>query len=249
VELIPAVDLLGGAAVRLRQGDYDQATDFGDPATLVRTFCAGGVSRLHLVDLDAARTGAPVNRPVIMSLVAEATVAVQVGGGVRTLGDVEALVHAGVDRVILGTVVLEDLDRARQMIRAAPGRVAIGLDYRRRDDGALEPYGRGWLNPGGTTTTEVFDALADLEVAAVIATAIAADGMGSGPDLAGLVALLQTSPFPVVASGGVGSLEDLAALARLSHLGRRLSGAVVGRALADGAFTVAEGVATCARSG
>jgi phosphoribosylformimino-5-aminoimidazole carboxamide ribotide isomerase len=249
VELIPALDLIGGTVVRLHQGDYGAVTTYGDPVALAEGIAQAGATRLHVVDLDAAKSGDPVNTPVIEAIARAIDIPVQCGGGVRSMADVERLLGAGVDRMILGTVALEQPDLARAMAASAPGHVVLGLDYRAGDDGQLYPAGRGWLTSGPSTLFDVLDDLADAPFAALVSTAIVRDGTLAGPDLEGLAALLERSAFPVVASGGVASLADLEVLAGLAAGGRTLAGAICGKAILEGRFSVAEGVATCAAFG
>ncbi|MGO9456343.1 MAG: HisA/HisF-related TIM barrel protein [Acidimicrobiales bacterium] len=252
MELLAAIDLVAGEAVRLVQGDFGRRTDYGDPAEVARRYMDGGARWLHLVDLDAARTGDPSNRPVVARLAAAAGargVRVQAGGGVRSENDVAELLAAGVDRVVLGTAAVEDPALAADCARRHPGSVAVGLDYRRADDGSLVAASRGWLESSGRTVAEALGALEGAPLAALVVTAIDRDGTLLGPDLDGLVAVLDTTATPVVASGGVSSIEDLRALAeRRASGGRRLEGVVVGRALLDGRIELEEAIAACAPS-
>jgi len=252
MELLAAIDLVDGGAVRLVQGDFAQQTDYGDPHEVARRYMDGGARWLHLVDLDAARTGDPLNRPLVAELAAAARrrgVKVEAGGGVRTAADVEGLLAAGVDRVVLGTAALENPAFAVDCARKSPGAVAVGLDYRRAEDGALVTAARGWLESSGRTVAEVLGDLEGEPVEAVVVTAIDRDGTLSGPDTDGLVAVLGATRIAVVASGGVSSADDLRALAALrSADGRDLAGVVVGRALLDGRVEMEEGLAACAPS-
>lgn len=253
MELLPAVDLRGGRAVRLVQGDFERETGFGDPLALAERLVEAGARWLHVVDLDAARTGEPANRPQVLAIVertAGAGVQVQVGGGVRTEGAVEELLVAGAARVVLGTAAVESPDMASACAGRFPGRVAVGLDYRFRPDGSLEAASRGWREGSGRTVTELLDALGSAPLGAVVVTAIERDGTRSGPDVAGLGEVLDLTGLPVVASGGIGTLADLRSLARLRSpaSGRALAGAVMGRALLDGDVDVGEAIAACAPS-
>jgi phosphoribosylformimino-5-aminoimidazole carboxamide ribotide isomerase len=251
MDLYPAIDIRDGGAVRLAQGDFDRQTGYGDPVELARSFAAAGAPWLHVVDLDAARTGRPVNRPLVLALAAAVDVPVETGGGVRTEADVDELLGGGVARVVLGTALLDDPELARRCVRRHPGRVAIGLDYRLDPDGRAEVAVRGWEEGSGRTVDELLAELSDVDLAAVIVTAIERDGMLSGPDLEGLAAVLRATPVPVIASGGVASVADIEALAGLtvgSGSGvRGLEGAITGRALVEGRLTVQEGVAACRR--
>jgi phosphoribosylformimino-5-aminoimidazole carboxamide ribotide isomerase len=235
VNLYAAIDLLGGRCVRLQQGDYDRATDFGDdPVGQAERWQAEGAPWIHVVDLDAARTGEPVNREVIARIAAAVDVPVQVGGGVRSRADAEALWSAGVSRVVLGTAALEDPDLVAALVPDGP--VAVGLDARGRDLAV-----RGWESSTGMDLLEAATRFGGMGVAALVVTEIGRDGMLAGPDLAGLAAVLAVTTAPVVASGGVGTVEHLAALTPLG-----LDGVIVGRALYDGAVTVPDAVAVLA---
>lgn len=244
MELLPAIDLHQGAAVRLVQGDFARVRTYGDPVALARSYERGGARWIHVVDLDAARTGEPVNRAAVLAVAEAVATRVEVGGGVRTEEDAFALLEAGIDRVVLGTAALESPDLVRSLSERHPGKVAVGLDHRA---GALAV--RGWEEAGGAELVAVLARLAPLSLGAVVVTAIDRDGTMGGPDLAGLAEVLASSAHPVVASGGVRSVADLAALSGLEAAGRRLAGAIVGTALVEGALTVEEAIAACAPSG
>ena len=250
MNLFCAIDLRAGRAVRLFQGDFAREQSFGDPLELAERYVGEGATHLHVVDLDAARTGGPVNRHVVKAIIDRVPVPVQVGGGARTDDDVAELVGMGADRVVMGTVALKEPEVAHAWPPRFPGRIVLGLDYRRRDDGTLEPAASGWVEGGGVTMDELLEAWRDEPIAAIVMTAIDRDGTGSGPDLAALSHVLDISDHSVVASGGVGSLDDLCALASLrSPLhGRALDGVVVGKALVDGTLGVREAVAACTPS-
>jgi phosphoribosylformimino-5-aminoimidazole carboxamide ribotide isomerase len=243
MELFPAIDLHDGGAVRLVQGDFGRVRAYGDPLALARSYVAGGVSWVHVVDLDAARTGHPVNRAIVVEIAGAVDVRVQAGGGVRSAEDAEALLDHGVERVVLGTAALEAPGLVASLAERYPGRIAVGLDHR-----GTELAVRGWEQPSGTTLGAALDRLAGVDLGAVVVTAIDRDGMLAGPDLAGLGAVLEQSAHPVVASGGVRSPSDLEALASLESGGRRLAGAIVGTALVEGAMSVEEAIAACALS-
>jgi phosphoribosylformimino-5-aminoimidazole carboxamide ribotide isomerase len=255
MELYPAIDIRDGGAVRLTQGDFDRQHTYGDPVDLARRFVADGAPWLHVVDLDAARLGRPANRPTVLAIARAVDVPVQSGGGVRSEADVVELLEGGVARVVLGTVVLDRPDLVTDLAAAYPGRVAVGVDYRRHPDGRTEVAVRGWEQGSGRTVADLLDELAGAAVAAVIVTAIDRDGTLEGPDIDGLVGVMAATSLPVIASGGVGSVADIAALAELEVTPvdagppRRLAGAITGKALVDGRMTVAEGVAACAPSG
>ncbi|MGH8994822.1 MAG: HisA/HisF-related TIM barrel protein [Acidimicrobiales bacterium] len=252
MQLYCAIDLRDGRAVRLVQGDFGKERGFGDPLEILDHYLDGGAKRLHVVDLDAARTGVPVNRAVVAEIVQRAGVPVQVSGGVRTAEDVATLLGLGADRVVMGTTALRDPEAARASVERHPGRVALGLDYRRGPGGgALRPAASGWEEQGGETVGEVLDAWAGQPLAAVVLTAIERDGTGTGPDLDGLGEVLDSCDHPVVASGGVGAVGDLESLCAFvsPKQGRRADGVVVGTALLEGRIGVREAVAACAPSG
>jgi phosphoribosylformimino-5-aminoimidazole carboxamide ribotide isomerase len=251
MDLLPAIDLRGGTAVRLTQGDFGREVRYGDPAALAARYIAAGARWIHVVDLDAARTGVPHERAAlgeIVRLAADASVNVEAGGGIRTEDDAAALLGSGVARVVLGTAALDDPALAARWARRWPGRVAVGLDYRVGPDGVAEAQAQGWLAGSGRALTDLLALWEGEPIGAVVATAVARDGMLSGPDLAGLRALLGATSLPVVASGGVSGAEDLAALARLEASGRGLAGAIVGKAIVEGRLSVEEGLAACAVS-
>lgn len=250
MDLFCAIDLRDGRAVRLFQGDFGRERSFGDPLELADRFVGDGATRLHVVDLDAARIGRPMNRHVVKAIVDRVQVPVQVGGGVRSEDDVAELVELGADRVVMGTTALKEPEVAHGCAIRFPGRLALGVDYRRRPDGELEPAVSGWVEGSGVTMTELFDRWRDEPIAAIVVTAIDRDGTGSGPDLAGLADVLDGCDQSVVASGGVGSLHDLEALASLRspERGRSPAGVVVGTALVDGTFGVREAMAACVPS-
>jgi phosphoribosylformimino-5-aminoimidazole carboxamide ribotide isomerase len=238
MDLYPSIDLRGGRIVRLAQGDYDRETQYGDDALAVaQDFVAQGAPWIHVVDLDAARGDGPLNAATIQEIAASVNVPVQAGGGQVD----DSSLKAGVHRIVLGSLAINDPEAAKRLVRAYPGRVAIGLDHR---DGRIAV--RGWLEESDQRVDDVIATFADVAVAAFVVTNIATDGQLSGPDLAGLERAMTLTHVPVIASGGVASLGDLRALAALDVNGRRLAGAITGRAIYEGKFSVAEGVAACA---
>jgi phosphoribosylformimino-5-aminoimidazole carboxamide ribotide isomerase len=246
VELFPAIDLRQGTAVRLVQGDFARQSDYGDPLALAERYAGAGARWAHVVDLDAARTGRPGNRTAVLAIARQGSLKVQAGGGVRRIADAEELLEGGVARVVLGTVAVTDPHMVQELAGRHGERVAVGIDHRGSgQDVALS----GWEQRSGVTLDDMLDRLDGLSLGAVVVTAIERDGALSGPDLAGLRDVLERSPHPVVASGGVRSAGDLRALAALEARGRRLAGVVVGRALVDGSLSVEEAMAACAVSG
>lgn len=243
MDLYPAIDLRDGRCVRLWQGDYGKETVYGDdPVAQARSFAEAGAPWIHVVDLDAARTGEPTNRHLVAAIAEAVDVPVQSGGGVRTEEAAATLVDAGVARVVVGTAALEDPALVRRLAARLP--VAVGLDAR-GDDVAV----RGWVEGSGRSPAEVARSFEDAGVAALVVTEIGRDGTLAGPDLDGLAAILDATSTEVIASGGVGSVADLAALAGLRAGGRGLSGAIVGRALYEGAFALGEALAAVGAPG
>ncbi len=240
MELFPAIDLLDGRAVRLYQGDYARETVYNsDPVAQARAFADAGARWIHVVDLDAARTGTPRNREVIAAICDAVDVPVQTGGGVRSELAAEALFDLGVSRVVLGTAALEEPDLVRRL--ASRFAVAVGLDARGREVAV-----RGWEEGSGRDLLDVARGFADAGVEALIVTEIGRDGTLEGPDLDGLGEVLDATELPVIASGGVGSLADIGALEELRSAGRRLAGVIIGRALYEGAFTLPEALSLVA---
>ena len=249
MDLYCAIDLRGGSAVRLLKGDYAKETTYGDPVELAESFVQAGTDWLHLVDLDAARDGGSANRALVTEIARTSPVPVETGGGVRTDRDVDELLDAGVQRVIIGTAAFEDPEFVGRAAARYPGHVAVGLDYRRViSDGEerLEVAVRGWLEGAGHDLADSLTRFCDLGVDAFIVTAIDRDGTLEGPDLDGYATCLSATSAKVIASGGVGDAEDLRRLARFEGpAGARLAGCVVGKALVEGRVSVPEAVAAC----
>lgn len=228
--LYPAIDIRGGRVVRLRQGDYADETVYGDdPVAVARSFADAGATWIHVVDLDAARSGEAVNRGVVAAVAAAVAgrAAVQTGGGVRTLDDARSLADAGVARVVLGSAAVAQpqlVDEAAAVIA-----VAVGLDHR---EGRLAVH--GWTETTDATVAQALDRFA--AAAAFVITDIARDGLLAGPDLDGLGEAAALAPGRVIASGGVADLDDVRALAAIVEL----HGIITGKALYEGRFTVAE---------
>jgi phosphoribosylformimino-5-aminoimidazole carboxamide ribotide isomerase len=239
VELYPAIDLRDGKAVRLVRGDYGAETIYDeDPVAVAAGFAADGVRWLHVVDLDAARTGDPVNRSIVAAIAGAVYghgVRVQSGGGVRSEEAAAALAEAGVSRVVVGSAALEDPDLVRRVAARQP--VAVGLDGRQ---GVAAVH--GWVDDAAVSVLDALGRFEDAGVEAVVLTEITRDGTLEGPDVDGLRAALERTALPVIASGGVATLEDLEALAALEWGGRHLAGVIVGTALYEHRFRVAEGM-------
>jgi len=225
----PAIDLRGGRCVRLVQGAFDQETVFGDdPVAVARRWEAAGAGWLHVVDLDGARAGRPVQAALVAAICAAVRIPVQVGGGLRDADALAAVLAAGAARAVLGTVAVEDPELCRALCRLHPGCVAIGLDAR---DGRLRTA--GWTAAAGLGPVTLAGRAAHLGAAAIVYTDIGRDGTERGPDVEGTRAVARAAGLPVVASGGVGSLADVRALAALAPDG--VTGLIIGRALYTGA--------------
>ncbi len=234
--LYPAIDLKDGQCVRLLRGAMDAATVFGDdPAAQARAFAAAGCRWLHLVDLNGAFAGRPVNAAAVEAILAAVAIPVQLGGGIRDRATIEAWLDKGVARVILGTAALRDPALVRSAARAYPGRIAVGIDAR-NGHVAVE----GWAETTGTLVSELARRYEDAGVAAIVYTDIERDGTMEGPNVAATAALANMVAIPVIASGGVSSLADLKAL---KESGAPLNGAISGRALYEGRLELAEAVA------
>ena len=233
MNLYPAIDLFGGKVVRLRQGEYDDSTVYGDdPVAVAESFVNQGAAWVHMVDLDAARSGEPVNRGVISSVARALSgrASLQVGGGVRTVDDARALADAGVSRVVMGSAAVAEPDLVALVSPLVA--VAVGLDHR---DGIAATH--GWTESSGV---RVEDLLSRFPTAsAFVITDISRDGMLTGPDIAGLAAAVAQTKIPVIASGGVGTLAHISELATIKGLG----GIIVGKALYENRFSVAEALA------
>jgi phosphoribosylformimino-5-aminoimidazole carboxamide ribotide isomerase len=237
IDLYPAIDLRDGKVVRLLQGDYDQQTTYGDdPVAVALSFADAGARWIHVVDLDAARSGSPVNRPVVSAIAAALAgrASVQTGGGVRTVGDAQSLADAGVARVVMGSAAVKDPSLVAAASEVVP--VAVGLDHR---NGEVAVH--GWTEGSGV---QLADALGWFPTAAAfVITDIARDGMLTGPDVDGLAAAARATSIPVIASGGVSSLADIAALRVVPGIG----GVITGKAVYEGRFTVAEALQELSR--
>jgi len=231
--LYPAIDLKDGQCVRLYKGEMDQATVFNDnPAAQAQAFVDAGCKWLHLVDLNGAFAGEPVNAHAVEGILATTDVPAQLGGGIRDMATIEAWLSKGLARVILGTVAVENPDLVREAARAFPGQVAVGIDAR---DGRVAT--KGWAEETDVMVTDLAKSFEDAGVAAIIYTDINRDGAMQGPNVEATAALANAVTIPVIASGGVSSLDDLRAL---KASGAALNGAISGRALYDGAIDLAE---------
>jgi phosphoribosylformimino-5-aminoimidazole carboxamide ribotide isomerase len=238
-DLYPSIDLRGGQCVRLRQGDFEAETVYdADPLQVARDFAAAGTRWIHVVDLDAARTGEPANVTIIETICSTVPSRVQVGGGIRSAEVAGEFLAAGAARVVIGTSAIERPDVVDELTTMHPGQIAVGLDARGREVAV-----RGWTQGTGVDLVERARELETSGASALIVTEIGRDGTMAGPDLEQLGAVLEATHLPVIASGGVGALSDLTALRQLRVGERRLAGAIVGRAIYEGRFGVAEALA------
>jgi len=233
VILFPAIDLKNGEAVRLQQGDMARATVFNrDPAAQARAFAQQGFEYLHLVDLDGAFAGKPVNAAAVERILATVKIPVQLGGGIRDRATIDAWLGKDVTRVIIGTAAVRDPALVKEAARAYPGQIAVGLDAR---DGKVAV--EGWAETAQLSALELAQRFEDAGVAALIYTDVARDGMLRGLNLDATIALAERISIPVIASGGLASLDDVRAL--LKPRAQKLAGAVAGRALYDGRLDAA----------
>ncbi|MDF3605532.1 1-(5-phosphoribosyl)-5-[(5-phosphoribosylamino)methylideneamino]imidazole-4-carboxamide isomerase [Paracoccus sp. DMF-8] len=230
--LYPAIDLKDGNCVRLLRGEMDAATVFGnDPAAQARAFQDAGAEWIHLVDLNGAFAGHPVNADAVQAILAAITVPAQLGGGIRDMATIEAWIDRGLARVILGTVAVENPALVTEAALAFPGKIAVGIDAR-----AGRVATRGWAEETDVTATDLARRFEDAGVAAIIYTDIDRDGAMQGPNISATEALARAVNIPVIASGGVSSLDDLRALRATGVI----AGAISGRALYDGAIDLGE---------
>jgi phosphoribosylformimino-5-aminoimidazole carboxamide ribotide isomerase len=240
MQIWPAIDLRGGKCVRLQQGDYDRETVFGDdPAAMARHWVGQGAECLHLVDLDGARDGRPANLESVRAIVAAVGVPCELGGGIRDEAAIDELLDLGLERLVIGTRALKEPDWFRDVCRRFPGRLALGLDAR---------HGRvatdGWLATSDVAATDLAKQMADLPLAAIIYTDIAADGMLAGPNLAAQAEMQRAVSAPVIASGGVSTAADVAALAAVP-----MAGCIIGRALYEGTLSLRDALSAARRGG
>jgi phosphoribosylformimino-5-aminoimidazole carboxamide ribotide isomerase len=233
--LYPAIDLKDGQAVRLYKGEMEQATVFNDnPAAQARAFVDAGCEYLHLVDLNGAFAGTPINGAAVEAILADVDVPTQLGGGIRDMATIEMWLTRGISRVILGTVAVENPDLVREAARHFPNQIAVGLDAR---EGRVAT--RGWAEETDVMVTDLAKSFEDAGVTAIIYTDINRDGAMAGPNIEATEALARATTLPVIASGGVSSLADLIALRDTGVI----AGAISGRALYDGAIDLAAALA------
>ena len=238
--LYPAIDLKDGQCVRLLRGNMDQATVFNtDPSAQARAFVTTGFSWIHVVDLNGAFEGVPVNGDAVQGILGAVNLNIQLGGGIRTMETIEFWLSHGVSRVVLGTVALRDPDLVHRACKQFPGQIAVGLDSR-GGQVAIE----GWAESTDRAVLDVAKAFADAGVAAIIHTDIDRDGVLTGVNVEATAALAQAQSIPVIASGGVSSLEDIRALLKVEDTG--IEGVIAGRAIYDGRLDPIEALALLA---
>lgn len=238
MHILPAIDLFEGRAVRLHQGRYDAVTVYDDDPARLAASLRGKVEWLHVVDLEGARAGKPVQAALVRAIVAAFGVGVQVGGGVRSVETADAYLALGASRVVLGTAAIRDISMVRALATKHPEKVVVALDAK---DGrvAIE----GWVETSSLSALEVAKQLEGVPVAALLYTDIAKDGTQAGPNVSATALLAREGGFPVIASGGVGSLDHLRALSSVPGI----VGAIVGKALYERAFTLEDALATVGR--
>jgi phosphoribosylformimino-5-aminoimidazole carboxamide ribotide isomerase len=240
VKIWPAIDIRGGKCVRLKQGDYGQETVFGDsPAAMARHWVELGAKCLHLVDLDGAREGRPVNLSAVREIVEAVGVPCELGGGIRDEETIRTLLDLGLSRLVIGTLALKEPKWFREQCREFPGRLVLGIDAR---DGRVAT--EGWLETSATRAVELARQFAGEPICAVVYTDIATDGMLAGPNVAEMAAMQRAVEWPVVASGGVTTKADVEKLAAV-----HMAGCIIGRALYEGTITLAEALAVAEAAG
>lgn len=240
MQIWPAIDLRGGKCVRLRQGDYQQETVFAeDPAAVARRFAEQGAKYLHIVDLEGAREGLPVNLPSVQAILAAVDMECELGGGIRDGQSVSEILDFGVARLVIGTSALTDPDWFRAACREYPGKLVLGIDA--REGWAATD---GWMNTSSVTSIDLARQFADEPLAAIIYTDIATDGMMKGPNVTAMAEMQAAVDLPVIASGGVTSVSDISRLAKAG-----LAGCIIGRALYEGTLTLADALKAATPNG
>lgn len=237
--LLPAIDILGGKAVRLAKGDYAQVTVYNeDPVAQAREFESQGATWVHVVDLDGARTGVPENIAIVERIVRETSLNVEIGGGIRSLETLKRLADVGAARMVLGTALVNDPELARAAVAAVGGdRLTAGIDAK-----GGEVAVSGWIEGSGVAATDLARAMSQAGFKHIVYTDIARDGMQTGLDVQAYVQMANAFAHPVIASGGVASVADIQ---RLAPVAASIEGVITGRAVYEGTLTVADGVAAC----
>jgi len=242
MEIIPAIDLLDGNCVRLNQGNYNKVTQFNsDPVEQALIWQSAGAGRIHIVDLDAAKTGKPINDNKIQAIKKAIDIPLQIGGGIRSIDRVEELLNYGIERVILGTIAIENPDLVKELSVKFPKKIIVGIDSKQ---GKVAT--RGWLNQSETNSNDLARSLSSLDLAAIISTDISTDGTLKGPNLDALREIAQATKIPIIASGGVGSIADLLALTSLDRYG--INSVIIGRALYDQTIDLKEAIKAVSNS-
>jgi len=234
MRLIPAIDLIEGKCVRLVKGDFNQSKEFiNEPKVQAKLWEKDGAKSLHIVDLDAARTGCSSNDETIKSIASNIKIPIQIGGGVRSLERIEQLFSYGIEKVIMGTSAIEDKNLVKDLTFKFPNKIIIGIDAIK---GKVST--RGWLKQSDIKATELIKEFSDLEISNFIVTDISTDGTLNGPNESFIEEILRNTNIPVIASGGIGSLSDLLSLTKYENRG--LDGVIVGKALYENKFTIKE---------
>ena len=234
MKLIPAIDLLKGKCVRLVKGNFNQKKEFGnDPVKQAKFWEKEGAEFIHIVDLDAAKTGLPLNDSSIRMISESINIPIQIGGGIRSKERIEQLFSYGIDKVIMGTSAIEDKKLVRDLTFKFPNKIIIGIDA---NQGKVST--RGWLKQSDIKATELIKEFSDLEISNFIVTDISTDGTLNGPNESFIEDILNNTNIPVIASGGIGSLSDLLSLTKYENVG--LDGVIVGKALYENKFTIKE---------
>ena len=234
MEIIPAIDLLNGNCVRLNQGNYNEVTKFSDdPVKQALSWQEQGAKRLHLVDLDGAKTGLPINDSSIRKITKALQIPIQLGGGVRSFERAKELIGYGLDKVILGTISIEQPELVKTLADSYPGKIVIGIDAKQ---GRVAT--RGWINQSNILATDLAKSFHGSNISAIISTDIARDGTLEGPNLEALNDMAHASNFPIIASGGISSISDIISLLTLESKG--IEGVIIGRALYDGTINLKE---------
>ena len=234
MKLIPAIDLMNGKCVRLVKGDFNKRKDFSkEPNEQAKYWEKEGAKCIHIVDLDAAKTGSPTNDQSIKNIVNEVNIPIQIGGGIRSKERIEQLFSYGVDKLIMGTSAIEDKELVKVLSRKYPKRIIIGIDAK---DGKVST--RGWLKQSDILATDLVKEFSDFKIASFVVTDINTDGTLEGTNEVFIKKILEITDIPVIASGGVGSISDLLSLTKFEHSG--LYGVIVGKALYENKFTIRE---------
>ena len=236
MDIIPAIDLLEGNCVRLNQGNYNKVTKFNsDPIAQSLKWREEGAKRLHIVDLDGAKTGLPINDSIIRDIASKVKIPIQVGGGIRSIDRAESLIGYGVDKIIIGTVAIENPEILKSLVKAYPNRVILGIDA---NQGKVAT--RGWVKQSNILAKDLASKFSNLEISSIIATDIATDGTLKGPNLNAMKEIAIASQVPIIASGGIGCIADLLSLIPLERYG--VKSVIVGRALYDKAIDLKEAI-------